>query len=215
MAANKASALLVLFLLKFYLTKYYNRGYYIGRKSKLHKKVVGACKKIVRLILMSNISRRKFLKGAGVAALAVAASGVLAGCSGSTDSKPVVPPVKNPTKEEMILAAIDPEGKLTQTDVLDADTLYLLLAYIEGKQTNDMNEYQKLASKSIVKPVQDKTYVGSNPIAWGISAEDFSADAVKEALASYKYGNDATLADIVVKEAEGIVYFAIMPVAVL
>jgi len=43
--------------------------------------VMGACKKIVRLILMSNISRRKFLKGAGVAALAVAAAGVLAGCS--------------------------------------------------------------------------------------------------------------------------------------
>lgn len=34
---------------------------------------------------MSNISRRKFLKGAGVAALAVAAAGVLAGCSGNTD----------------------------------------------------------------------------------------------------------------------------------
>ena len=46
--------------------------------------MIGACKKIVRLILMSNISRRKFLKGAGVAALAVAASSVLAGCSGST-----------------------------------------------------------------------------------------------------------------------------------
>lgn len=30
---------------------------------------------------MSNISRRQFLKGAGVAALAVAAAGVLAGCS--------------------------------------------------------------------------------------------------------------------------------------
>lgn len=30
---------------------------------------------------MSNISRRKFLKGAGVAALTVAAAGVLAGCS--------------------------------------------------------------------------------------------------------------------------------------
>ena len=177
--------------------------------------MIGACKKIVRLILMSNISRRKFLKGAGVAALAVAAAGVLAGCSGSTDSKPVVPPVKNPTKEEMILAAIDPEGKLTQTDVLDADTLYLLLAYIEGKQTNDMNNYHMELSKAKVKTVQDKTYYGSNPIAWGISAEDFSADAVKEALASYKYGNDATLADIVVKEVEGIVYFAIMPVAVI
>ena len=33
---------------------------------------------------MSNISRRQFLKGAGVATLAVAAAGVLAGCSGST-----------------------------------------------------------------------------------------------------------------------------------
>ena len=47
--------------------------------------MIGACKKIVRLILMSNISRRKFLKGAGVAVLAVAASGVLAGCSNVPD----------------------------------------------------------------------------------------------------------------------------------
>ena len=34
---------------------------------------------------MSNISRRKFLKGAGVAVLAVAASGVLAGCSSAPE----------------------------------------------------------------------------------------------------------------------------------
>ena len=40
---------------------------------------------------MSNISRRKFLKGAGVAALAVAAAGVLAGCSGN--DAPAVPGV--------------------------------------------------------------------------------------------------------------------------
>ena len=40
---------------------------------------------------MSNISRRKFLKGAGVAALAVAAAGVLAGCS--KDDVPEVPGV--------------------------------------------------------------------------------------------------------------------------
>ena len=53
--------------------------------------MIGACKKIVRLILMSNISRRKFLKGAGVAALAVAAAGVLAGCSGN--DVPAVPGV--------------------------------------------------------------------------------------------------------------------------
>ena len=37
---------------------------------------------------MSNISRRKFLKGAGAAALAVAAAGVLAGCSGSGSTVP-------------------------------------------------------------------------------------------------------------------------------
>ena len=34
---------------------------------------------------MSNISRRQFLKGAGVAVLAVAASGVLAGCSSAPE----------------------------------------------------------------------------------------------------------------------------------
>ena len=47
--------------------------------------MIGACKKIVRLIIMSNISRRQFLKGAGVATLAVAAAGVLAGCSNVPD----------------------------------------------------------------------------------------------------------------------------------
>ena len=47
--------------------------------------MMGACKKIVRLIIMSNISRRQFLKGAGVAVLAVAASGVLAGCSSAPE----------------------------------------------------------------------------------------------------------------------------------
>ena len=40
---------------------------------------------------MSNISRRKFLKGAGVAALAVAAAGVLAGCSVPDKPTPGVP----------------------------------------------------------------------------------------------------------------------------
>ena len=75
---------------KNHLTNCYGGGV-LYRKSRLHKKVIGACKKIVRLILMSNISRRKFLKGAGVAALAVAAAGVLAGCSGN--DVPAVPGV--------------------------------------------------------------------------------------------------------------------------
>lgn len=53
---------------------------------------------------MSNISRRKFLKGAGAAALAVAATGVLAGCSKDdipdTPDKPVIPEV---TKEVKVI----------------------------------------------------------------------------------------------------------------
>ena len=53
---------------------------------------------------MSNISRRQFLKGAGVATLAVAAAGVLAGCSKDdipdTPDKPVIPEV---TKEVKVI----------------------------------------------------------------------------------------------------------------
>ena len=65
---------------KNHLTNCYGGGYYIGKAGST-KKGSEHSEKIVRLILMSNISRRKFLKGAGVAALAVAAAGVLAGCS--------------------------------------------------------------------------------------------------------------------------------------
>lgn len=53
---------------------------------------------------MSNISRRQFLKGAGVATLAVAATGVLAGCSKDdipdTPDTPVIPEV---TKEVKVI----------------------------------------------------------------------------------------------------------------
>ena len=68
--------------------------------------MMGACKKIVRLILMSNISRRKFLKGAGVAALAVAAAGVLAGCS--KEDVPVIPEV---TAKDVTVKFVDRNGK--------------------------------------------------------------------------------------------------------
>lgn len=60
---------------------------------------------------MSNISRRKFLKGAGAAVLAVAASGVLAGCSGSEEKVPmkeVVVIFKNQADDKEVL----PQGKI-------------------------------------------------------------------------------------------------------
>ena len=57
---------------------------------------------------MSNISRRKFLKGAGVAALAVAAAGVLAGCSGN--DVPDVPDVPGVTTRPVTVIFMKDEG---------------------------------------------------------------------------------------------------------
>ena len=57
---------------------------------------------------MSNISRRKFLKGAGVAALAVAAAGVLAGCSGP--DVPDVPGVPGVTTRPVTVIFMKDEG---------------------------------------------------------------------------------------------------------
>ena len=54
---------------------------------------------------MSNISRRQFLKGAGVATLAVAAAGVLAGCSGND-----VPDVPGVTTRPVTVIFMKDEG---------------------------------------------------------------------------------------------------------
>lgn len=61
---------------------------------------------------MSNISRRKFLKGAGVAALAVAAAGVLAGCSGND-----VPSIPGVTAKDITVNFVDQDGKLVGSDL--------------------------------------------------------------------------------------------------
>ena len=57
---------------------------------------------------MSNISRRQFLKGAGVATLAVAAAGVLAGCSGP--DVPDVPDVPGVTTRPVTVIFMKDEG---------------------------------------------------------------------------------------------------------
>ena len=57
---------------------------------------------------MSNISRRQFLKGAGVATLAVAAAGVLAGCSGNAG--PDVPDVPGVTTRPVTVIFMKDEG---------------------------------------------------------------------------------------------------------
>ena len=114
---------------KNHLTNSY-RGGVLYRKSRLHKKVMGACKKIVRLILMSNISRRKFLKGAGVAALAVAAAGVLTGCSNG--DAPVIPEVTKEVKVIFICngATAGKDGSV----VVKKDAKTVLVSQIKAEQ---------------------------------------------------------------------------------
>ena len=89
---------------KNHLTNCYGGGYYIGKAGST-KKGWGHAEKIVRLIIMSNISRRQFLKGAGVATLAVAAAGVLAGCSGND-----VPDVPGVTTRPVTVIFMKDEG---------------------------------------------------------------------------------------------------------
>lgn len=75
---------------------------------------------------MSNISRRQFLKGAGVATLAVAAAGVLAGCS--KEDVPVIPEVT--TRPVVVIFMADKgngetvvvgEGETAKIDVLKTE----------------------------------------------------------------------------------------------
>lgn len=52
---------------------------------------------------MSNISRRNFLKGAGVAALAVAAAGVLTSCGSGNKVTPTPTPTTKPVQVKYVL----------------------------------------------------------------------------------------------------------------
>ena len=61
---------------------------------------------------MSKISRRNFIKGAGVAALAVAAAGVLTGCSGND-----VPSIHGVTAKDITVNFVDYDGKLIGSDL--------------------------------------------------------------------------------------------------
>lgn len=68
---------------------------------------------------MSNISRRKFLKGAGVAALAVAAAGVLTGCGSSSGNK--VTPTPTPTTKPVHVTYVLEDGTTAFTGTINVD----------------------------------------------------------------------------------------------
>ncbi len=159
--------------------------------------MMGACKKIVRLILMSNISRRKFLKGAGVAALAVAAAGVLTGCSNVPD-KPT-PGVPDKTVHIYYMIGVQPVNgepvDITVNGLATYVTYETIHANIPANVAADYDcakknydiekdgtvtvKLQKKASAKPTKTVEIRYYEGTNPV--GGTELIYSLDVDEEA----------------------------------
>ena len=114
---------------------------------------------------MSNISRRKFLKGAGVAALAVAAAGVLAGCSGND-----VPSIPGVTAKDITVNFVDYDGKLIGSD---------LKKNVPVDQYN-MNSSEVTAPKGYVIAI-----VGDSKIDWDSQTVTFTVKEAPKAIINY------------------------------
>ena len=134
---------------------------------------------------MSNISRRKFLKGAGVAALAVAASGVLAGCSGSTSvPDKTTPGVPDKTVYIYYMIGVQPVNgepvEISVNGLATYVTYETIKANIPADAAADYDcakknyniekdgtvtvKLQKKASAKPTKPVDIKYYEGTIPV---------------------------------------------------
>lgn len=167
---------------------------------------------------MSNISRRKFLKGAGVAVLAVAASGVLAGCS----KDPVVP-ATDAKLEKLVCSAIielvaensEKNDKiiLEQDDLLHDDATRLMEAKISG---DPMAERMKIESEKIRQ--MDEKMIRIEGVCYG-KAEGETDDDVKRAvkydLASFKASKAVNQISVAARKVDGVVYYAFITFAVI
>ena len=85
---------------------------------------------------MSKISRRNFIKGAGVAALAVAAAGMLAGCGSSTPE--MVDVTVKYTKWSELLKRYDTIGKEGEYDET--------ISVVKGQKTIKKEQLKNLGS---------------------------------------------------------------------
>lgn len=163
---------------------------------------------------MSNISRRKFLKGAGVAVLAVAASGVLAGCS----KDPVVP-ATDAKLEKLVCSAIielvaeNNQIVLEQDNLLHDDATRLMEAEISG---DPMAERMKIESNKY-RPMDEKM-IAIQGVCYG-KAEGETDDDVKRAvkydLASFKANNAVSQISIAARKVDGVVYYAFITFGIL
>ena len=167
---------------------------------------------------MSNISRRKFLKGAGVAVLAVAASGVLAGCS----KDPVVP-ATDAKLEKLVCSAIielvaensEENDKiiLEQDDLLHDVATRLMEAEISG---DPMAERMKIESNKY--PQMDGKMIRIEGVCYG-KAEGETDDDVKQAvkydLASFKASKAVSQISVAARKVDGVVYYAFITFGVI
>lgn len=146
---------------------------------------------------MSNISRRKFLKGAGVAALAVAAAGVLAGCSNVPD-KPT-PGVPDKTVHIYYMIGVQPVNgepvDITVNGLATYVTYETIHANIPANVAADYDcakknydiekdgtvtvKLQKKASAKPTKTVEIRYYEGTRPV--GGTELIYSLDVDEEA----------------------------------
>ena len=143
---------------KNHLTNCYGGGYYIGKAGST-KKGSEHAEKIVRLILMSNISRRKFLKGAGVAALAVAAAGVLAGCSDQS-----TPDISEKKKKVTLKYYSRSEGKIFGSVDIEVGVLVDSISYttIQEKKPADTKDFYIVNTTDYKIPADGTVWINMN-----------------------------------------------------
>lgn len=169
---------------------------------------------------MSNISRRKFLKGAGVAALAVAAAGVLAGCSGND-----VPSIPGVTVKDVTVKFVDRNGKevgstvvknvkVTETK-MNSNDVKAPEGYVIGIVGDQPIDWKKqtvtfTVDKKDTKKVQVQYYnregdgeVGTEIVEVEKDAKNFNTSLLKEIPEGYKLD---TVGDIAINYGMATVY---------
>ena len=182
---------------------------------------------------MSNISRRQFLKGAGVATLAVAAAGVLAGCSNVPD-KPT-PGVPDKTVHIYYMIGVQPVNgepvEITVNGLATYVTYETIHANIPANAAADYDcakknydiekdgtvtvKLQKKASAKPTKTVEIRYYKGTNPVGgteliYSLDVEEDATkiDLTKLELEKTSYKLDERAADNGIIKAEGKKFYA-------
>lgn len=142
------------------------------------------------------ISRRDFLKGAGVAALAVAATGVLAGCSdAATNTIPTPTPAPAPDPAPAVQTATLADGVVltiestARENVLPNSTTGTQYLGVKIKLANDSKENVKLNWKNFKCNASGKWEFAMNAEKLGSTRKKWLEEKLDAPYIGY-YGND-------------------------